>query len=119
MKQYRPFAAVFAVIMLLFVLFQLWYIPSVTERSFQLQDLQKSLETSQGRERKQQYEYDKVVAEIPQVRSELDLITPQKEAAEKEVADLKAERKKLRAEKKELEEMLSGNTSKEASSDEK
>ena len=81
-------------------------------------DLQKSLETSQGRERKQQYEYDKVVSEIPEIQAELDLIRPQTEAAEQEVSELKAERKKLRNEKKELEQQLGGTSDQEGAGDE-
>ena len=106
MKQRNVFPALFSFLMLLFVLFLVWYIPSVTGRTFALHDVMKSLETSQGRERKQQYEYDKVIAEIPELQEELDLILPQAEAAEKEVSELKAERKKLREEKKELEKQL-------------
>jgi len=117
-KQHRFFPLFFTVVMLVTVLFLAWYIPSVCERRFQLEDVRKSLETSQGRERKQQYEYDKVLEEIPEVQAELDRIQPVKEAAEKEMKDLKSQRKKLRAEKKELEEQLSGTSEQEGSSDE-
>ena len=90
--------------MFLFVLFSAWYLPSLHQRKFQVQDLQISLETSRGRERKQQYEYDETVAALPEVQAELDRLSPLKETAEEEVRALKAERKKLRAEKKQLEE---------------
>ena len=53
--------------MLLFVVFLIWYLPSVGQRRFMLEDVRKSLETSQGRERKQQYEYDETVAALPEV----------------------------------------------------
>jgi peptidoglycan hydrolase CwlO-like protein len=118
MNQRNIFAGVFTAIMLVLVFFLIWYIPSVSSRAFQLEDLQKSLETSYGRERKQQYEYDKVVAEIPEIQAELDLIKPQTEAAEQEVAALKAERKKLRNEKKELEKQLGESSAQEGSGDE-
>ena len=106
MKQRNWFVVLFTVVMLGSMIFLVWYGPAVSARSFQLEDLEKSLETSQGRERKQQYEYEKVVAEIPELQSELDLVRPQTEEAEQEVSALKAERKKLRNEKKELEKQL-------------
>ena len=94
----------FTVIMLVCVLFVIWYIPSVRARRFQLEDVQKSLETSRGRERKQQAEYEETVAALPEAEAELESLKPQMEAAQEEVKNLKAERKKLREEKKELEE---------------
>ena len=102
MKQKRSFLpAVFTLVMLACVLFVVWYVPAV---HFQLQDVQKSLETSQGRERKQQYEYDKTVASLPEVQAELERIIPLSEAASLEVQTLKEKRKELRDEKKMLEE---------------
>ena len=71
---------------------------------FRLDDLQRSLETSQGRERKQQAEYDEVSARLPLTRAELAETQPEADAAAEEIARLKAERKALRAEKKTLEE---------------
>ena len=70
---------------------------------FQLDDLTRSLETSQGRERKQQAEYDEVVRQLPLTREELAETEPLAEKAKEKVSELKAERKRLRAEKKELE----------------
>ena len=84
MNRKNLFPFLFSLIMLAAVLFLVWYVPAVSGRAFQLEDLQKSLETSQGRERKQQFEYDKVVSEIPEIQAELDLIQPQTDAAEKE-----------------------------------
>lgn len=101
------FPLVFTVIMLICVLFIAWYLPASGARQFQLEDVQKSLETSQGRERKQQHEYDETVAAIPEVQAELDRVLPLSESAAQEVQDLKAERKSLRQEKKDLEDMLS------------
>ena len=118
MKNRSAFSWFFAAVMLACVLFLVWYIPSVSTRAFRLEDLRKSLETSQGRERKQQFEYDKGVAEIPEIQAELDLIKPQTEAAEHEVASLKAERKKLRNEKKALEKQLGNASAQEDSADE-
>lgn len=117
MNRKNLFPFLFSLIMLAAVLFLVWYVPAVSGRAFQLEDLQKSLETSQGRERKQQFEYDKVVSEIPEIQAELDLIQPQTEAAEKEFSELKAERKKLKKEKKELEKQLGQTSGQEDSGD--
>ena len=102
MKRHPVFAAVFSVIMMVCVLFLLWYVPAVSNRSLVLEDIQKQLETSRGRERKQQYEYDETVSAIPEAEAELERILPLSEAAQKEVKELKKERKKLRNEKKKL-----------------
>ena len=112
------FPAFFAFVMLVFVLFLIWYIPAVSQRSFLLLDSQQSLETNQGRERKQQYEYDKVAAEIPEIRSELEQILPETEAAQQELETLRDQKKKLKKEKKELEKRLSGSADQEGSADE-
>lgn len=118
MKQRQWFAGLFTVVMLACVVFLAWYIPAVSDRAFRLEDIKKSLETSQGRERKQQFEYDKVVAEIPEIQAELDLIRPQTEAAQQEAATLKAEKKKLRSEKKDLQKQLDNAAGQEGSTDE-
>ena len=102
----RILAACFTLILLFCVLFLAWYAPSASRRTFDLNDIEKSLETSKGRERKQQNEYNDVVAEIPVIREKIDQIKPDLAAAELENKELKAERKELRARKKELEEML-------------
>lgn len=93
----------FSIVMLICVLFVAWYLPSVGNLRFRLEDVRKSLETSQGRERKQQHEYDDTVAAIPETEAELEQILPLTEAAKEEVKALKEERKQLRKEKKELE----------------
>ena len=103
MKKGSAYAMFFTVIMLICVLFIVWYLPAVSQRRFQLEDTQKSLETSLGRERKQQSEYDETVAALPEVEAELERVLPLTEAAKEEVKSLKKERKALRKEKKELE----------------
>lgn len=102
MKRRSFLPVLFSIVMLICVLFHLWYIPAVTNRTFVLNDVQKQLETSRGRERKQQFEYDETVAAIPEAEAELERILPLSEAAQQEVKALKKERKKLRNEKKEL-----------------
>lgn len=103
MKRRSFIPVLFSVVMLICVFFLVWYLPSVGMRRFKLEDVQKSLETSQGRERKQQHEYDETVAAIPETEAELERILPLSEAAREEVRQLKKERKQLRQEKKELE----------------
>ena len=103
MKKGSAYAVFFTVIMLICVLFIVWYLPAVSQRRFQLEDTQKSLETSLGRERKQQSEYDETVAALPEVEAELERVLPLTEAAKEEVKSLKKERKALHKEKKELE----------------
>ena len=88
--------AVFCLIMALFLLLR-------GRLDFQMEDLSLSLETSRGRERKQQAEYDEVTAQLPLTRAELEEAQPLADAAAEEVRGLKEERKRLRAEKKELE----------------
>ena len=93
----------FSLVMMFCVLFLIWYLPAVAQLRFDLADTQKSLETSLGRERKQQYEYDETVAAIPVTEAELERLAPLVESAQKEVKELKKERRKLRNEKKKLE----------------
>ena len=69
---------------------------------FRTEEAIRSLETSRGRERKQQFEYDEVTAQIPLTRAELEETLPRAEAASRTVEELKAERKRLREEKKRL-----------------
>lgn len=102
-KTDRILTGIFVCVMFLFVIFMLWYVPNHSERVFQIQDVEKSVETSHGREKKQQYEYNEAMAELPVVRSELEEIQPLADAAAQTVLDLKEERKELRQEKERLE----------------
>lgn len=107
MKSSKIFLPVsFTVIMLLFILFVFWYIPTDASLNFQLQDVGKSLETSQGRERKQKKEYNEAAKAIPETEAEIARILPLAEAAQQEVTELKTQRRKLRDEKKALEAQL-------------
>ncbi len=101
-KNNSVFRVMFILVMFLCVLFTLWYLPSVRMRRFILQDTQSRLESMQGQVRKQQYEYDQIVSELPEVQAELDRIKPLSEEKEDAVRTLKDERKRLRNEKKEL-----------------
>ena len=101
-----PLIIVLTLALLLCALFLIVYVPAMAWRQFQLDDTALSLETSQGRERKQQYEYDEVTAALPETRAELAEVQPLADEAAAKVAELKARRKELRAEKKELEAAL-------------
>ena len=116
MKRRSAFIPVlFSVIVLIFILFIVWYLPSSGSLQFRIDDIGKSIETSRGRERKQQVEFDEVLTAIPEVRAEIERVRPLADQAEQEVADLKAERKKLRNEKKELETKMNSSGTEEAS----
>ena len=96
----------FTIVLVLCCLFLVWLVPTRSNLDFQLADIEKSLNTSHGRERKQQYEYDEVVAELPRVRAELAQTQPLADEAAADVAELKAKRKTLRAEKEALQTLL-------------
>ena len=100
------FPVIFVLVMLLCVLFIAWYLPAVSDLRFRLQDTNISLETSQGRERKQQHEYDETVTALAEAREELARVQPLADQAADEKNAMKEERKQLRQEKKELEEKL-------------
>lgn len=104
MKKKISFPGILAIAVLLsFSLFMVWFVPSFSSVRVQLQQVKQDLETSRGRERKQQEEYDSAVEELPLVEQELDIKNPLADEAEQKLAALKARRKELRAEKKSLE----------------
>ena len=103
MKRKGSFLPVlFTVVMLVFVFFIAWCLPSSGHLRFRLEDIQKSLETSQGRERKQQNEYDEAAASILETETELARLTPLCDTVREEVQALKEEKKRLKEEKKSL-----------------
>ena len=96
-----------ALVLIAFTVFMFWYIPSVTSLRSSIEEAEQNLETSRGRENKQQYEYDKAVEELPQVQADLAEKAPLAEEAEAKVAELRERKKQLNAEKQELEAQLS------------
>ena len=64
----------------------------------QIDDLTLSLETSRGREARQNHEYDEAVAALPLARAELERVAPLAEAAKAEEQELRQQRKDIRAE---------------------
>ena len=107
-RQKSIFPSFFILIMLFCVLFIAWYLPAVSALRFRISDQQISLETSQGRERKQQHEYDEAVSALAEAKDELERISPQADEAADTKKVLKEERKSLRAELKELEQKQTG-----------
>ena len=103
-KSGRSLARVFAAVMLLFCLFLAWYVPTNARLDQRIDDLERSIESARGRERKQQKEYEEITARLPEAKAELEETQPLAEAAAAEVEALKAERKLLREEKQKLEE---------------
>ena len=88
-KELVRWKCVFAAGMLLFSFFLAGWVILRADLDFRMADTALSLETSQGRERKQQAEYDQVVAELPMARAELAELQPKADAAAAEVKELK------------------------------
>lgn len=94
----RAFAAVLVAVLLLcsaVVAGTIFHRASMLE---QISNVQANLEASRGRLRKQQMEYDQVVAELPVVLAKLADIQPQADAAHNKEQALRQQRKELRAE---------------------
>ncbi len=108
MKNKTPVFTILCVMVLfVFAAFLAWYIPSQSSVLSGIEETKRSLETSRGREGKQQDEYDKAVQDLPVMQAELQEKQPLVDEAEKKVADLKSRRNDLRQEKEELELKLS------------
>lgn len=97
------FSILCVIILAVFSAFMSWYVVSMSSTAGRIADTRQSLETSRGRENKQQSEYDKAVRDLPAAQAELMEKQPLAEAAEKQVAELKERRNSLRREKQELE----------------
>lgn len=109
--EYKPLSPLikllFSLMMFITALLVAWYSVTANQLDFQLADLSTSLETSRAREKKQQFEYDQVLADIPLLQQELAETQPQADEAVAHVAALKERRKELRAQKAVLEEQAS------------
>ena len=107
-KKASAFSVLCVVFLFIFTAFMAWYLPSMSSIKANTAEARQSLDTSRGRENKQQAEYDKAVEELPQVQAQLLEAAPLAVQAGEKVDLLKARRKELRAEKKELEQKISG-----------
>ena len=103
----RFVSVVFILVLLLFSFFMIFYLPAYSSLQYRIDDTVLSLDTSKGRENKQQYEYDQVLSEIPVLKQEIQNKEPIASAAEEYIAELKLKRKELRARKNELEQLIS------------
>lgn len=90
---------IFIVGMLAFCVFMAWHTWTVYGLRFQVEDLSLTLETNGQRVRKQQYEYDQVVAALPETQAQLTLIQPDSDAMVQAVDELKDQRKALRTQR--------------------
>ena len=72
----------------------------------QIADLTLSLETSRGREARQNHEYDEAVSALPLVKEELARVAPLAEAAKAQEKELRQQRKDIRAENAALQERI-------------
>lgn len=111
------FPLFFAAVLLCCVVLWSAYVPLISSVRFQLSDVSLSLETSTGRERKQQFEYDNVVRDLPAAKQELEEVQPLTDEALRIVRELKEERKRLREELKALKEAEPGASQQEAAHD--
>ncbi len=100
------FARLFAVMMILACGFTAWYAYQHEKLTLAIEDVRVSLETSQARERKQQYEYNEVTKALPEAKEQLEVIQPQAEAAKAEENKLRDQRKTLRTSNTDLNEKV-------------
>ena len=107
MKLPRSLLYFFVIVMGICTLILIWQVPASTSMSFSLSEARLSLETAQGRERKQQAEYDKAFEDIQEAKKQLEDITPQHEAVLAARDAQVAEKKELKARKEELRAQIS------------
>ena len=110
MRNERPGSGCFrglfvAVMLVVCVLLAGFSVDQVRLRA-RIDDVTLSLETSRGREARQNHEYDEAVAALPLVQAELERVAPLAEAAKAEEQRLRQERKELRAEIASLQEQI-------------
>lgn len=98
--------AVFVAVMFFTCAVVCWYAVEQYSLRFQIADLTLSLDTSQQREVKQQYEYDQVVAELPVTQAEVARMEPLAAAAKAKETELRGVRKTLRAQSASLAQQL-------------
>ena len=102
------FARLFAIMMILACGFTAWYAYQHEKLTLAIEDVRISLETSQARERKQQYEYNEVTKALPEAKEQLEVIQPQADAAKAEENKLRDQRKTLRTANTDLNAKVTG-----------
>ena len=84
----------------------IWYTVDAPSLQAQIADKKESLDTALGRERKQQAEYEKAVADVAAANEKLSSLQAEAESAAASADAQKTERKKLKNQKQELEDRL-------------
>lgn len=92
------FRVLFVTVMLLFCAALAFFAADQVRLKARIDDLTLSLETSRGREARQNHEYDEAVAALPEAKADLERVQPLAEAAKAEEAALRQQRKDVRAE---------------------
>ncbi len=96
-----------------------WYTVNSSSMRFRLEEARKDLETAEGRERKQQAEYEKALKDAAAAEEKLASLQAEADAAVAGADAQKAERKELKNRKQELEDRLNTlRTAQEEGSDE-
>ncbi|MBQ8537621.1 MAG: hypothetical protein IJ461_09500 [Clostridia bacterium] len=88
----------FALIMLVCLFLTVMSLVELNALNAQYLDTYEHLEIIEGKIRRQQMEYDQIVAELPLTRESNQALLPQAEAALAQEKDLKAQRRALRRE---------------------
>lgn len=100
------FRALFVAAMLLMCAALAFFAVDQVRLRAEIADLTISLETSRGREARQNHEYDEVVAALPEAKAALERAQPLAEAAKAQETELRQQRKDIRAENAALEEQI-------------
>lgn len=100
------FRALFVAVMLIVCVLLAGFAVNQVRLRAQIADLTLSLETSRGREARQNHEYDEAITALPEVRAELARVEPLAEAAKAEEKVLRQQRKDIRAEIAALEKQI-------------
>ena len=100
------FRALFVAAMLLICALLAFFAVDQARLRAEVADLTLSLETSRGREARQNHEYDEAVAALPVARAELECVQPLADAAKAEEKALRQQRKDIRAEIAALQEQI-------------
>ena len=94
----KAFALLFTALMLVICGYLVAQGFAIDRLDQQTASVQTDLNTNRQRERKQQVEYDRAAAQLPENQQKLSEIKPEAEAAKATETDLRAQRKQLRGE---------------------
>ena len=97
------FRGVFVTVMLLVCAWLAFFAVDQARLKAQIADLTLSLETSRGREARQNHEYDEAITALPLAREELAKMEPLAQVAKERETELRQQRKDIRAENAALE----------------